>query len=929
MAAAVGQIPVLNEDIRTLAQTKRIRVTQFFQDYDKLRSGYVTTQQFFRCLWQTLNLKLSPEEEKMMIAKYDLQQEGKINYRLFCEDINLGFDAKDVATDPNRQTVAPPEFLGTKRSVRPLTRSSEERLIDLLKRMQHFYLVHGINLRTTYEDFDRHHIGVVTESQFYRNFPGPADVSEEEMKLLQEKYKDPARSGLMNYLNLHHDILSVTDFMVKENQMAGITQTNIDYVPLMLTPDPSLNQIFDKLRVAVFKNGIRSLEFFKDHDKLRSGIITENQFICGLVLAAGKEAQLSRQEIQKIVEFYRVPDGRVRYKEFCDMLENTFTIPDLEKKPTEEVSRPMRGTLFRGLKPLACEQDEDRLQVVLNELREKCQRQRLLMYPYFKDYDRSQAYSRVVTPLQFGRILHFLGMNVNPEDLKLLLAKFQDPATGDVNYPAFVQAVDQEFVGHTMDDLSVADPTRSNQLVPDGKQVPDIVVSLDELLARIRHIVLTNRYRVNEFFEDFDPLRSGSISKSRFRRCLASLGLSKLAHHDLNDSQFNMLCAAYQHPAKKDQVLFSKFVADVESVFTQAGLEKEPTSAVPPQEIFRVPKPGTVDWKDADPNHIDLYEETMSRIRSRVEQRRILLKPVFQDFDKHNNGHVTRMKFRQALTMVDIPISEPEMAALEARFCNDVGANYIAFLQQLQPVQPPEHMYFKRMEEVRTTNDRKGLPELHAVSDLEKVLLKIKTRVSKERIRVEEFMKDYDKLRTGRMLKISFRRAVTLARLDLYESEMAILEDKYQSAADPDYVDYRRFCDEIESIFTTKHLEKTPLEQVDQFKPPDEWELNALQPDQAEKFMRCMTKIKEKVRKHQMQLFPLFEDFDRVHNGYVSQQQFRRVLSELQLESMVTQEELELLWQQFQVKVGGKTDVNYTAFCEMIYHMAGFEWRKP
>ena len=38
---------------------------------------------------------------------------------------------------------------------------------------------------------------------------------------------------------------------------------------------------------------------------------------------------------------------RVRYKEFCDMLENAFTIPDLEKKPTTEVVRPPEGTLGR------------------------------------------------------------------------------------------------------------------------------------------------------------------------------------------------------------------------------------------------------------------------------------------------------------------------------------------------------------------------------------------------------------------------------------------------------------------------------------------------------------------------------------------------------------------------------------------------------
>lgn len=51
-------------------------------------------------------------------------------------------------------------------------------------------------------------------------------------------------------------------------------------------------------------------------------------------------------------------------------------------------------------------------------------------------------------------------------------------------------------------------------------------------------------------------------------------------------------------------------------------------------------------------------------------------------------------------------------------------------------------------------------------------------QVCKERMRVEDFMRDYDKLRSGRMKKTSFRRAVDLARLDLYESELAIIEDK-------------------------------------------------------------------------------------------------------------------------------------------------------
>lgn len=86
--------------------------------------------------------------------------------------------------------------------------------------------------------------------------------------------------------------------------------------------EPALSETLQKISIAIFKHGIRMMDFFKDHDKLRSGLITENQFICGLSLACGKQAQLQRPEIQKVLEFYRLPDGRVQYKAFCDDMEN-------------------------------------------------------------------------------------------------------------------------------------------------------------------------------------------------------------------------------------------------------------------------------------------------------------------------------------------------------------------------------------------------------------------------------------------------------------------------------------------------------------------------------------------------------------------------------------------------------------------------------
>jgi len=82
-------------------------------------------------------------------------------------------------------------------------------------------------------------------------------------------------------------------------------------------------------------------------------------------------------------------------------------------------------------------------------------------------------------------------------------------------------------------------------------------------------------------------------------------------------------------------------------VFTQPNLEKVPEHKVPPSEIFRIPKPGTMDWTYASDEHKQLVDETLQRLRERADQRRVLLKPVFQDFDRHNNGHITRQQFRQ------------------------------------------------------------------------------------------------------------------------------------------------------------------------------------------------------------------------------------------------------------------------------------------
>jgi hypothetical protein len=55
------------------------------------------------------------------------------------------------------------------------------------------------------EQYDKHKMGEITDSQFYRAFVGPK-LTEAEMTLLRDKYSDPGKPGLINYLNFVQDL---------------------------------------------------------------------------------------------------------------------------------------------------------------------------------------------------------------------------------------------------------------------------------------------------------------------------------------------------------------------------------------------------------------------------------------------------------------------------------------------------------------------------------------------------------------------------------------------------------------------------------------------------------------------------------------------------------------------------------------------------
>jgi len=122
--------------------------------------------------------------------------------------------------------------------------------------------------------------------------------------------------------------------------------------------------------------------------------------------------------------------------------------------------------------------------------------------------------------------------------------------------------------------------------------------------------------------------------------------------------------------------------------------------------------------------------------------------------------------------------------------------------------------------------------------------------VCRERVRIDEWTRDYDKARTRRMRKTQFRRALDLCNLALHDSELCRLEDHYQSLGHPDFVDYLSFADDIEAIFAEPHLERKPEVQPRLFCVPDETQTNEVVQDKQQVLDNCLRRIAKRVTSH-------------------------------------------------------------------------------
>jgi len=96
----------------------------------------------------------------------------------------------------------------------------------------------------------------------------------------------------------------------------------------------------------------------------------------------------------------------------------------------------------------------------------------------------------------------------------------------------------------------------------------------------------------------------------------------------------------------------------------------------------------------------------------------------------------------------------------------------------------------------------------HKPEDIDDVLARIRTFCKQQRIRVAEFFRDFDKLRSGYITEAQFRIGLNMAKIVLSGDEFTMLVTFYQAPKEGKHVRWRDFSDAIDEVFTKKGLEK-------------------------------------------------------------------------------------------------------------------------
>ena len=288
------------------------------------------------------------------------------------------------------------------------------------------------------------------------------------------------------------------------------------------------------------------------------------------------------------------------------------------------------------------------------------------------------------------------------------------------------------------------------------KHIPevDIVRTLDnftvqDVIEKIQKLTKQKSLRINEFMRDYDPLRSGSITRAQF---LSSLSQLKIY---LSRKEADLLCEKYTNPEKENEVLWTKFADDIDIVFVVKNLEKRADI----NSVTNITK-NSFKLNELSLPEQAVLQEILKDMKNFFEVNRIEPKPFFANDDRLKRGKVLRSQFKKILHSMKYYISEPNLEILMKKYGDPIPneINYVVILNDAKEFGEKNDTKKEEQYTMQKITDKEFVPSLSSANNyytyqthfinlnfnIGDIIDKIKNTVKINRIRLNEFFEDFD-----------------------------------------------------------------------------------------------------------------------------------------------------------------------------------------
>ena len=318
------------------------------------------------------------------------------------------------------------------------------------------------------------------------------------------------------------------------------------------------------------------------------------------------------------------------------------------------------------------------------------------------------------------------------------------------------------------------------------------------------------RVRIEEFFNDFDKLRKGKVTKNQFQSILSMLNFH------LTFQELESLSLKYKTNDPEIMFDYVKFCANINAAFTTYGIQKVPTANVAAVTVNNTTL-ARKKYLGMTDEEVDKVNMVLDEYRKAVQIKRIHLKPMFQDFDITKNQHVTKHQFLRTLGLLGVSCSENILNTLLKAYMDRGNVDEVNYFDFCNDIDSPEQLfgvgrgynhsfdyYPKTRPRITGVDIKKDKPE-----DVQDILAKLRQICKEQRIRISEFFRDFDKLRSGFISVAQFRIGLNMSKIVLSGAEFQLLTEEFKAPKAGEHIKWREFSDQVDEVFTKKNLERS------------------------------------------------------------------------------------------------------------------------